>query len=94
MADAGTQSRATVPSFGNEGREAYSTVVMTHAVIQNCHQLAGLYILLCGHEHFVAKITNHLIQVVDTSRPRVLPNHGVVGNGNLHAFIRPHFLRK
>jgi len=29
------QSRATVPSSGYEGREAYSTVMMTHAVIQN-----------------------------------------------------------
>jgi len=32
------QSRATVPSSDNEGREAHSTVAMTHAVMQNCHR--------------------------------------------------------
>src|ERR1700747_930503 len=41
------QNRAAVPSSGNEGREAYSTVVMTHAVIQNCHRTRGTVHLLC-----------------------------------------------
>jgi hypothetical protein len=28
------------------------------------------------------------MQVVDANRPRVLPSHGVVGNGNLHTSMR------
>jgi len=87
------QSRATVPSCGNEGREAYSTVVMTHAIIQNCHRTRGtVHLATCGHERFVAKITNHQMQVVDANRPRVPPSRGVVGNGNLRAFMRAAFV--
>jgi hypothetical protein len=32
------------------------------------------------------------MQVVDANRPRVLPSHGVVGNGNLRAFMRAAFV--
>jgi hypothetical protein len=46
---------------------------------------------MCGHERFVAKITNHQMEVVDANLPRVLPSHGVVRNGNLHAFKRAAF---
>jgi hypothetical protein len=41
---------------------------------------------MCGHERFVAKIANHQMQVV---HPIVFVFcHGVVGNDNLHAFLR------
>lgn len=87
------QSRATVPSSGNEGRESYFTVVMTHAVIQKCHRTREtVHLAACGHEHFVAKITNHQMQVVDANCPRVLQSHGVVGNGNSGAFMRAAFV--
>jgi len=86
------QSRATVPSSGNEGREAYATVLMTHTVIQNCHRTRWtVHLATSGPERFGAKITNHHMQVVDANRPRVLPSHGVVGNGNLRAFMRAAF---
>ncbi len=66
---------------------------MTHAVIQNCHRTRGImHLAMCGHERFVAKITNHQMPVVDANRPRVLPSHGVVGNGNLRAFIGAAFV--
>jgi hypothetical protein len=94
MASAETANpAAAVPSSGNEGREAYSTVMVTHAVIQNCHQTRRtVHLAMCGHERFVATITNHQMQVEDANRPRVLPCHGVVGNVNLHALMRAAFV--
>jgi len=68
-------------------------MVMTRAVIQNCHRTRGnVHLATRGHERYVAKITNHQMQVVDANRPRVLPSHGVVANGNLRAFIRAAFV--
>src|ERR1700756_1664805 len=76
MTDAGTPKPHHGSHSGNEGREAYSTVVMTHAVIQDCHRTGGnVHLATCGHERSAAKITNHQMQVVDANRPRVLPSH-------------------